>query len=217
MFRRVFIVVNVLVNDQWDVYARSLGVLGKNVEILPITSGLGDGHAVLQALTQTEHIRDGSTSDIVVCWGDVFIQHAEIVDELLSKSLNGLAGLIPAVQEQNPYVSLLVNPAMHCMAADFSKYGENHPTGFHDQSIFRFKRHILHAALEALHLCFWKNGRYITPGGELSLLHTFHYLYNTNDPLSVYTTDYPTRSFNTPSEVADIQKEISISWSHRQS
>jgi len=71
-------------------------------------------------------------------------------------------------------------------------------------------------ALETLHKCFWKNGRYITQGGELSLLYAFHFLYNEGiNPVYVYETDYPTLSFNTAAEVSQIQKEIDTRWKHK--
>jgi hypothetical protein len=101
---------------------------------------------------------------------------------------------------------------MNCVSADFSKYGEKHPSGFHDQSVFRFRKSELWESLSNLHAAFWKNGRYITPGGELSLLHAFHFMYNTEQSLQVYETDYPTLSFNTPEEVASIQLEINRKW-----
>ena len=202
-FDAVYVVTNELIQDQWKKYFMGIGSLGRNVINISISSGLGDGHAVLQALSKCKD----PMNDIVICWGDVFMQHHEIIDELLSQSLTS-SGLIPAVREENPYVSLLVDDKMNCVSADFSKYGENHPTGFHDQSIFRFKKSFLQKALGDLHAAFWKNGRYITPGGELSLLHAFHYLYNREEPARVYETDYPTLSFNTREEVAHIQSEI---------
>jgi len=207
-FETVYVVTNNLIQDQWSEYFNGIGSLGRNVHNVPISSGLGDGHAIHQAFQCVQQHQ----GEIVICWGDVFIQHAEIVDELLSREMNSTSGLLPAVREQNPYVSLLVDSSMHCTSADFSKYGESHPSGFHDQSIFRFNKTYIARALKDLHAAFWKGGRYITPGGELSLLHAFHYLYNVGEPLQVYETDYPTLSFNTPEEVAQIQAEINKKW-----
>ncbi len=216
-FRKVFVVANILVEGQWASYIKSLEKeypeLTTNLHIVFINSGLGDGHATWKGLIESEdHVgEDPVAQDIVIAWGDVFFPQAEIIDELLSHTLYG-SGLFPAVGEKNPYVSLLVDDQMRCVSADFSKYGENHPTGFHDQSVFRFDRSHVVGALHDLHNAFWKNGRYITPGGELSLLHTFHQLFNSGDPAYVYETDYPTLSFNSREEVAAIQQEIDTKW-----
>ncbi len=221
-FKNVFIVTNELVQYQWDIYFTKLWEkypeLYKNVVNIPITSGLGDGHATLMGLAGAQRImhsrKNYCASEVVVVWGDVFFPQAEIIDELLSRPMIG-AGLIPAVREDTPYVTLLVNNKMMCMSADFSKYGENHPTGFHDQSVFRFKLRELWNSLDSLHAAFWKNGRYITPGGELSLLYSFHHLANNESPAQIYETDFPTMSFNTAEEVAAIQTEIKEKWMHQ--
>ncbi len=221
-FNRVFVVINALIEDEWKKYANEVlrkfpGLIDQAVYFVPIQSGLGDGHAVMKGFEGATDITRNTSSDVVICWGDVFFPHSETIDELLSKKYTDSSGFIPAVKENNPYVTLLVDDKLHCMSADFSKYGENHPSGFHDQSVFRFKREYLWTTLNTLHDAFWKNGRYITPGGELSLLHTFHYLYNTQSPAQVYETDYPTRSFNTPEEVAAIQQEINQKWKNSKS
>lgn len=214
-FKNVFVVTNELLSIEWASYFKSLDQnyksLCRNVTNIPISSGLGDGHAVMRALETAEKL-EGTSHDVVILWGDAFIEHAELVDELLSMNIRQYSGIIPAVREANPYVSLLVDSDMSCISADFSKYGESHPTGFHDQSIFRFNRGELLKSLRVLHTCFWKGGRYITQGGELSMLYVFHYLYNTCDAAVVYETSYPTKSFNTPEEVALIQQEISKKW-----
>ncbi|MFL6603931.1 MAG: NTP transferase domain-containing protein [Steroidobacteraceae bacterium] len=215
-FMRVFVVTNTLLHDQWRAYLHSLDAtypeLARLIVNIPIKSGLGDGHATLQGIVAAGRMRETALSrDIVIAWGDVFFPNAGLIDELLSLTLKG-SGLIPAIHKSNPYVSLLVDDRMRCVSADFTKYGEYHLTGFHDQSVFRFDRQRLGGSLRALHRALWKNGRYITPGGELSLLYAFHQLYNSGDPAYVYETEYPTFSFNTVEEVAAIQLEISNRW-----
>lgn len=217
-FNHTYIVVNELIMDAWKKYIEenvASGLLDK-VSFVSIASGLGDGHAVLSALGITAST---AADEVVILWGDTFLQHSETIDEMLGKNLSVMSasGLIPAVMEQDPYVTLLVDNALKVVSADFSKYGEKHPSGWHDQSIFYFKREPLFSALLLLHAALWKNGRYMTPGGEMSMLFAFHYLYNTDEGAVVYETDYPTLSFNTPEEVASIQKEISEKWKTRQS
>ena len=224
-FSTVFVIINQMMQDTWQDYIDSLvgKTYGENVVFIAIKSGLGDGHAVLSALLAVESMEENQnpialkrnpSDEVVVVWGDTFIQHAEIVDELLSKNLKVKSEV---VMEENPYVTLLVDDGMFITSADMSKYGESHPSGWHDQSIFYFKREDLANALYTLHAALWKNGRYITPGGELSLLYTFHFLYNSESKVSLYETDYPTLSFNTPQEVASIQKEIQEKWNAHQS
>lgn len=219
-FRRVFVVTNVLAREAWQAYFGTLEAkhteIASRVVNLPIASGLGDGHATLNGLVAAEQVEGGTAlaQEIVVAWGDVFFQHAEIIDELLSAGSAG-SGLLPAIHEENPYVALLVNEQMQCTSADFSKYGESHTVGFHDQSVFRFARGQLMSSLLEIHNALWKGRRYITPGGELSLLYSFHQLFNAGHPAYVYETHYPTLSFNTVEEVASIQREISARWNNR--
>lgn len=234
-FKNVFIVTNNSIQLEWDkFFTLTEPSLLKNVINLPIDSGLGDGHAVLEALEHPKMDNVDQCTDIVICWGDVFFQHGEIIDEMMqqnermlpgaisigprrSAKLGSGSGMMPVVREDNPYVTILTNTEMRVLSADFSKYGESHPTGFHDQSIFRFDRHSLHIALNDLHKAYWKNGRYITQGGELSLLYTFHYFKNAGVPMKAYETIYPTLSFNTPEEVQHIQKEINSKWQNQSS
>lgn len=229
LFDNIFIVGNVAVKDQWEKYYLAErerfpelfafdAQCNSRVKFLYISSGLGDGHAVMQAFEESKAYKNKS-NDVVICWGDAFIEFSETFSELLNVAAlanrsrpHEVTGVAPAVMENNPYVTLLVDSNMNCMSADFSKYGENHASGLHDQSLFYFRRDALKHALEKLHFAYWKNGRYITQGGELSLLYAFHYLYNQKSPATVYETQYPTRSFNTPAEVADIQKEIRKIW-----
>lgn len=209
-FRRIIVGTNINVHDQWDRYFNDLRAtypeLAKLVLNLPIKSGLGDGHATLQVILAAERIEEATLpQDIVIAWGDVFFPTHEIIDELLSLSPEG-SGLIPVIHQSDPYVSLLVDERRRCIAADFSKHGEHHATGLHDQSVFRFNRSRLRESLCGLHNCLWKNGRYLTPAGELSLLYSLHQLYNSGDPAYVYETEFPTLSFNTIEEVVAIQR-----------
>jgi molybdopterin-guanine dinucleotide biosynthesis protein A len=211
-FCRIFVVTNILATPQWHSYFRDLHVshpgIAKRVVNLPIKSGLGDGHATLHALLSAEE-RGEVSDEVVVTWGDVFFPRGNIIDELLSARIQG-SGLLPAILEPDPYVSLLVNEQMQCLSADFSKHGETNASGFHDQSVFRFIRSSLRASLCSLHDCLWKNDKYLTPGGELTFLYSIHQLYNAGDPTYVYETRYPTLSFNTPADVAAVRERLRL-------
>lgn len=216
-FRNVYIVTNIKAHEQWKEYFTELNFvwpnLTRNIIQIEIESGLGDGHAVMTALKQVYEV---ATQEIVIAWGDVFFQHPEIIDELLIKGLEfaDATSIIPAVMEKNPYVALVVDDECRCRCADFSKYGEVHLAGYHDQSVFYFDKYFLLVSLEQMHRTLWKDRRYIAVNGELSLLYAFHYLYNLDKRLAakVYETKWPTLSFNTPEEVASIQQEIKDRW-----
>ena len=212
-FDTVYVVTNIDIHDQWSDYFKNVeSSLLKNVTPVQIKSGLGDGHAVLESLKLTPY---GGT-DLVIAWGDVFFQYSETIDELLNIPMIG-SGVVPAVFENTPYVSLNVDFKDSITSASFSKLGEQEPSGYHDQSVFRFKRDVLISTLQHLHNSLWKKNRYITSNGELSLLYVFHYLYNESVSRSVkiYETMYPTLSFNTIEEVIEIQKEINQKWKNQ--
>jgi molybdopterin-guanine dinucleotide biosynthesis protein A len=213
-FDKVFVVTNVLTRLEWERYFRHLQTVYPSIASrtynLSIQSGLGDGHATLHGLLAAERTCEHAVADdVVIAWGDAFFQHAQIIDELLAQPLRG-SGLFPVVHERSPYVSLLVDEQMRCAGVDFSKYGETHAQGLHDQSVFRFVRTRLKASLQELHNGLWKINRYVTPGGELSLLYTVHHLYNTGHPVRAYETRYPTLSFNTVEEILAIQQKIAM-------
>jgi molybdopterin-guanine dinucleotide biosynthesis protein A len=211
-FSHIFVVTNLNLQDQWSAYFLQLASfepeLALKVINLPIKSGLGDGHAALQGILMTEHGSYPSPApELVVVWGDVILSNHEIVDELLHQPCEG-SGLIPTVFEANPYVSLLADERRRCISADFAKHGETRSDGLHDQSLFRFNRRLLKQSLQSLHRALWKGGRYLTPGGELSLLYSLHHLYNCGEPSYVYETAYPTLTFNTPEEVEAIRRTL---------
>jgi NDP-sugar pyrophosphorylase family protein len=225
-FTNVFIVTNKEVDEAWmDYYVdlkKRYPELYKNVVNLSIHSGLGDGHAVMKGLDAAEGLNQYYSSrglplmhvqeNVIIAWGDVFFPQAEIIDELLEYQNTRYSGVLPCTYESHPYVQLVSDVHRRCTHALFSKYGEVPGDGFHDQSVFLFKRSLIHATLKSLHAAMWKGNKYVTHNGELSLLYAFHYLYNMNDPAIVYETKYPTLSFNTPEEVAAIQREIDLKW-----
>lgn len=186
----------------------------RNIRNVPIDSGRGDGHAVLQAL---QALRDGNVTiseNIIICWGDAVFTGPQIikemVDELEVRQLQNIAdfhGIVPFVQKKNPYVHLN-GPDGIIAGAYFSKLGETFHVGNHDQSIFFFNSEFLYSCLSAIHAAFNRENEYITPNHELSLLYTFHYLKNIGKPVSMYETKYPTYGFNTPEELAAVKLKL---------
>lgn len=224
-FDNVFVVTNVEVQEPWLKYFKNLRKefpeLADMVTNIPITSGRGDGHAVMEALRVAEWMEDNDkvslNDDIVIAWGDVFFPYGEIIDELLAAKID--MGVVPVVYEKNPYVSLRMGQGMQVHSADFSKFGETAENGYHDQSVFRFNRVKLHQTLQIMNAVLSKNQKYITSNGEMSLLHVFHFVSNTSQgprpEIQAYETKYPTLSFNTVEEVAAIQQEINDKWQHK--
>lgn len=169
-----------------------------NIKLVPIQSGLGDGHAILKAL---EHDSEGMA---IVMWGDAYIQNPGIFNELCEKRTEA-ALVVPVVREKNPYVTILSDEHMNIFSADFSKLGEIHTEGLHDQSVFSINKEFIFNVLLQMHDVLWKNGRYITESKELNFLHAFHCMYNSGSPAKCYITEHPTRSFNSIDEVKQIE------------
>jgi bifunctional N-acetylglucosamine-1-phosphate-uridyltransferase/glucosamine-1-phosphate-acetyltransferase GlmU-like protein len=183
--------------------------LNSDVAILPISSGLGDGHAVMTALA--EQLYDGTgyykqESQSLIIWGDAVLESSGIIEEAITIELGLTPMMLPVVMEKDPYVSILLdNNSGDCISADFSKMGEHHPSGFHDQCIFKIKTWIIFARLEQMHAAYWKNGRYTTETKELTFLYLIHYLYNIAQAAKAYTSEFTVHSFNTVEEAARIE------------
>ena len=170
-----------------------------DVDITPINSGFGDGHAILEALYQGPFVSENA----IVIWGDVYIENSMLFKELASYQCYNI--VVPVYKEESPYVTILADQDMNITGADFSKLGEKHFEGLHDQSVFMINKNAVFEALKVMHNVLWKNGRYISESKELNFLHVMHYLYNFDEPATCYVTEYPTKSFNTTDEVKRIE------------
>lgn len=178
------------------------------VSIIEIESGRGDGHAVIEASEKIGHLGKIISSMFFVMWGDAYLTSGEIFNDctdILENNKN-VSMIIPVINERNPYVTFIVDKNMECLGADFSKRGENHPSGFHDQCIFLCNRRTTIELLKVMHNAYLKNGRYVTDSGELTFLYLVHFLYNVSDPAKAIITDSPVLSYNTMGEVKEIEK-----------
>ena len=209
-FEKIFIIGNVNAKKPWLDFFETLPTEWKEkVDIYLIESGLGDGHAVLNGLERVEEVHEDPSDEIVILWGDAYIAEDEIFSEILRYDLNS-SGCAPVVLEKNPYVTFLVDQNLHVTSADFSKRGEQHATGFHDQSIFKFNKKLLMTFLRKLHNAYWKNGRYVTDTGEMTFLYVMHFLYNEGYGISAYPTEYPVQGYNTQDEYKEIIKCLKL-------
>jgi|LakMenE01Jun11ns_1017448.scaffolds.fasta_scaffold9959694_71 bifunctional N-acetylglucosamine-1-phosphate-uridyltransferase/glucosamine-1-phosphate-acetyltransferase GlmU-like protein len=177
------------------------------INLIPINSGLGDGHAIL-SMYKNAHQYNNS----ILVWGDVYIDSPMIFKELKdvgsSTGNNFSSAVIPVCTEKNPYVTILTDSNMNALSADFSKLGETHLEGFHDQSIFYINNDVIYDSLQKMHEVLWKNGQYITQSKELNFLHILHYLRNINYPANCYITEYPTKSFNSIEELTKLENSL---------
>lgn len=177
------------------------------IKITTIESGRGDGHAVMVAA----HPLPLSKFFFVV-WGDAYFTSwnifSDCIDEFRRNDEKGYIMYIPVVNEKNPYVTFIVDDKMECVAADFSKRGENHPSGFHDQCVFFCNRARICELLNVMHNAYFKNGRYVTDSGELTFLYLVHFLHNLHNPAKALVTDSPVLSYNTMGEVKEIEKSL---------
>lgn len=225
---RVFIVVNhrnadVINHYINEYYARANAVPFKynapqiiardDIEVITIRSGRGDGHAVLEAFSRLKN----HSKWMFIMWGDAYITSSDIFDDCIREySVRTDDGVtlpsmfIPVINEVNPYVTFIVDHYMTCISADFSKRGEQHPSGFHDQCIFFCDMNIIIPHLETLENAYFKNGRYITDSGELTFLYLIHYLCNIGDPARAIITESPVLSYNTQGEVKEIEKTLAM-------
>lgn len=193
LFQRVLITVNHEDASQFSDAVRSEGL---SASLIPIASGLGSGHALLQSLCQT------SISDpFILCWGDAYFFSGDLIRELLQKDTNSQL-LIPLQQLANPYVSIIVDNELVAHSVDFSKYGERHEVGFKDLGVFKMRTSIVDI-LQHFHNANWKKSKYITNSHEFEFLYIVHFLHNVGLPAQCYLTEYPNsvRGFNTLEEL----------------
>lgn len=200
VFRSIQLVVKESAEDAFNEYLEKNPPL-LDISIIPISSGFGDGHAIMEALTQI----GGDNEEAVVIWGDTYIENGMLFQELSSYQEQCYNVIVPVYKEENPYVTILADQDMNITGADFSKLGEKHFEGLHDQSVFMINKNATLEALKVMHSVLWKNGRYISESKELNFLHAMHFLYNFDEPATCYITEYPTKSFNSIDEVKRIE------------
>lgn len=201
VFNKINVIIKKTAQKQFEQHISENNL--ENIHLVPIDSGLGDGHALMSGLFQIEY---NCSNKQIVIWGDAYLESDDIFKELSNIDSEDAAIMVPVVYENNPYVTILTNERFEIISADFSKLGETHNSGLHDQSVFLISKNIVADCLHNMHCAIWKNGRYITESKELNFLHLFHYLYNINEPAKCYITEYPTKSFNSIEEVINIEK-----------
>lgn len=219
-FRKVFVVSSKRNHKLFQEELKCLPkIMAEKVELIGIDSGKGDGHAVLKAIHEIYSDQDGgfqnaqddehSVEKFFVMWGDAYLTDPQVFDECMEydDQYNVKPMLIPVVMEKDPYVSFLVDENMNCISADFSKRGEHHPNGYHDQSIFLCCTICVQNSLEILDAAYNKNGRYITDSGENTFLYVIHYFYNIDFPAKALVVNPCTKGFNTREEIIKIENE----------
>jgi bifunctional N-acetylglucosamine-1-phosphate-uridyltransferase/glucosamine-1-phosphate-acetyltransferase GlmU-like protein len=207
LVNRIFIVTNSRNYDAISTCRNNFLEVNKiftEINIISISSGRGDGHAVLESL---KYIKQQMSSSFII-WGDAYLTSSNIFDDCIQEEDNNsnYSMIIPVINEKNPYVTFIVDKSMNCVSADFSKRGEQHPSGFHDQCVFLCNNDTIKTGLAILENAFFKNGRYVTDSGELTFLYLVHYFYNCNIPAKAIITDSPVLSYNTLGEVKEIEK-----------
>lgn len=170
----IYVGVNEDHMDAWMPIRKEIDKFEGKVIMMSFKSGLGDGDAVMKMLYHPAYIGQPFSMTTIV-WGDTVFKN--------SKTFAGAASAehsyIPVYHEEKPYVAIKAVGGELATGALFSKFGEVHGPGFHDQSLFVYKSEDLETALNAVHAAGFRNGKYDYPGGEMSLLSTINYLYNT--------------------------------------
>lgn len=117
--------------------------------------------------------------DVTVMWSDIVLLGATL-DEVLAQPLEH--GVAPYVPEVRPYCHLELDGDA-VSGVDYSK-----PLlGFHDQGVFRFRGHVLRAALSST--------------DSQNLLECFAWMHRSGCPVMAYRTSYPTVGFNDPAKL----------------
>jgi bifunctional N-acetylglucosamine-1-phosphate-uridyltransferase/glucosamine-1-phosphate-acetyltransferase GlmU-like protein len=202
LFSEIYIFVKQTAVKQFEDFIKTKSY--NNIRIIPIASGLGDGHAVLSALNYITKANKVAT----IIWGDAHFDSSALFEEITTQVPEPdsiIPCIFPVVNEDNPYVTFIVNDAMEVQAADFSKLQEVHSRGLHDQSMFKIHIETIKEALKVMHFVMWKNGRYVSESRELNFLHSMHYLNNSKRPAMAYITENSVKGFNTKSEVEAIE------------
>lgn len=192
----------VVVNDK-DLKTFQKNITSAVTTILPISSGLGSGHALYEVIS---NYKNKISNDFIVVWGDAVIIDNSIVGELISYS-NPMC--MPAIINNNPYVSFKVDDNFYAKYVDFSKYGETSKAGIQDKCLFKLNKQIIFKALQTFHQSTFKSGRYITESGEFEFLYVVHLLYSFSkkSKIKCYITDYEDSvlSYNTLEELNKIK------------
>lgn len=180
-----------------------------SIHLIAIDSGKGDGHAVRNAIQEisAQHGEFKLADKFFVMWGDAYLFDSSIFDTCIEydKAYDVKPMLVPVVFEKNPYVSFLLDSTMKCVSVDFSKYGEHHPSGYHDQSIFLCCKTCVENSLDILEAMFNKNGRYVSETGENTFLYLIHYFHNIEFSAQAIILDNPvTMGFNSGDELKAI-------------
>lgn len=199
-FDRIFVAVNAL---QFDVFKESLRhwCCYDKVTLFVISSGLGSGHATLNAMRGVS----GDTP-LVLTWGDVYFDNDALVCELTQQAIQQSFYtdgplVIPCALEKQPYLSVCVDAQMFATGINLK------PTapGFHDQSVFLCTNvDAFIQILTSMHNALWNIDHYITENGEFGFLQVVSYMYNMNKPARMYPTDNTLLGYNTPEELAKI-------------
>jgi len=185
--------------NHW-LYTRILEPLKEKVEVVAIMSGMGCGDAVLKAFEYVGTVNASRQWEYTLCWGDTHFPNNQLLKEVAALSTTDSDLIVPVMQETDPYVWFDINK-LDIIRAMFSKRGEKRKVGFHDQSIFRVSFNLVYKLL-AMKDVYWRKDRY--QYDELIFLDVCHYMYNTSAPAKIYITKNSTMSFNTETELNDI-------------
>ena len=92
---RVIVVCSVQRIDKFQAALKGEHMNHPQLEILPISSGLGDGHAVMTAIGELPDT--SQTEESIIIWGDAIISYTNIglIEELLRFELNDRVMALP--------------------------------------------------------------------------------------------------------------------------
>jgi NDP-sugar pyrophosphorylase family protein len=210
-FERIYVVVS---EGSENDFMNAVSFVNSKIEIVPIRSGLGCGHAIREFYSLKPDTR---YLNHVITWGDAVHTSEETFKELLrvSNSEGNKSMFHPmyvSVQhEDNPYVGIETDSKLNIRMAHFSKRGEQLTEGFHDMSTFLVMRETedqpsVFSVLNEMHRVLWKGSKYDSTSGELTFLNVLHTLYNLGFPAKAFETTVRVESYNTFIELHAIKE-----------
>lgn len=181
----------------------------KNYDRIIVSSGLGCGDAVFQAL---KHFNVKYNDTCFIQWGDCISEF-----ELYKKTKkcydfykNHFDVIVPCEFCKDPYVRIFTADEDSRVGVEFSKFGEVRSSGFHDLSVFYGNMQAIKFGCDAFYGKYFdsKMNKYEHKhGNEFNFLDMLNEGYATS---TIYFTEnkYKSYAFNTIEEYDNIKEEI---------
>lgn len=182
--------IYVVVNNKRDNsdYKTTLKNFNK-IRILPISSGLGDAHAISSSFDLADI---SGINDCFVAWGDAIHYDPIIFESIIQHKSRGCHLLVPCHHQETPYVKIVFDNEKTITETQQKKKGEwDNLPGWHDLSVFNIPVIKFKNAFDS----FYKNNK-----NETSLIELIGKNHSLNSEAIPLNLSKPHLSFNTYEE-----------------